>query len=193
MKVRFIQPQIPTKDLVAYYKLWLSPVTTLKVFDYAFSDAGGTVASDVVPKYPGFEFGGDTSSLINVGNHGGSVQAVLMWVKATSLGSPIFPLDLNNTDYITVATNGTVSVVGFSGTSIFVDGVSGADTITLNTWHFVGIVDEEAFTASDLTIGAVVAQDGWAGLIGEVMLYDRELTPVDVKNIYEITRWRYGV
>lgn len=58
-----IQPQVNTKDLIAYYKLWAGLTSTGKVFDYSLNGNLGTLTDTddpitLVPKYPGFLFDG---------------------------------------------------------------------------------------------------------------------------------------
>ncbi len=55
MKQRFVQQQVPTKDMVAYYKLWYGLTTAGEVFDYSLNGNLGTVTG-AVPAYPGFLF-----------------------------------------------------------------------------------------------------------------------------------------
>ncbi len=55
MKQRFVQQQVPTKDMVAYYKLWYGLTTAGEVFDYSLNGNLGTVTG-AVPAYPGLLF-----------------------------------------------------------------------------------------------------------------------------------------
>ncbi len=70
--------------------------------------------------------------------------------------------------------------------AIFIDG--GIDTT----------VDISSFASSDLTnstdlwIGSRSAGAGlWNGLIGEVLIYKRSLTPLEIQHNYLATKWRY--
>ncbi len=191
IKPELLVPQINTVGLVAHYKLWAGLTTTASVFDYSLGGKSGTpTGTDIAPAFPGFTFNG-TDDFIDVGNQGGAIKTLLLWINATSIGDFDFPIDLNGTDYI-VINSGEVSANGFAASTFYVDGVA-ANTITAGNWHLIGLTIATAKTASDLDIGRVEGQGLFTGKIDETLLFDRELSAVDVKNIYELTRWRYGV
>ncbi len=191
MKQRFVEQQIPTKDLVAHYKLWVGLTGATTVFDYSLGGATGTVTgTDIAPAYPGFTFNG-TDDFIDVGNQGSAIKTIAMWVKATSVAGFDYPIDLNGTDYI-IINSGDVGANGFAGSTIYVDGVA-ATTITAGKWHLIGLTIGTAKTASDLDIGRVEGVGLFTGKISDVMLFDAEFTAADMKSIFEITRERYSV
>ncbi len=192
MKTRFVQQQVPTKDMVAYYKLWYGLTGPTTVFDYSLGGATGTVTgTNIVPTYPAFSFNG-TDDFIDVGNQGSATKTIAMWVNATSIGGNDYPIDLNGTDYISIE-SGTVTENGFGGPeTTYVDGITGT-AIIAGTWHFIVLTHSIAKTASDLDIGRVESVGLFTGKIGDVMLFDTRLNANEVKIIFEITRGRYGV
>ncbi len=90
MKQRFVQQQVPTKDMVAYYKLWYGLTTAGEVFDYSLNGNLGTVTG-AVPAYPGFLFDavndeincGSDNSIADIFNGGGSVS---VWLQSDGRG-----------------------------------------------------------------------------------------------------------
>lgn len=191
IKAEFLIPQISTVGLVAHYKLWAGLTAPGEVFDYSFGNKPGTVTgTDIVPTYPGFSFNG-TDDFIDVGNQGGAIKTVALWLFNPDVGSISFPIDLNGTDYFAID-GGELDPGGFLGNTIYIDGVE-AVAVTDDTWHCVALTLPTAKTASDLDIGRVEGQGLFTGKIGDVMLFDIELDAADAKSIYSLTRGRYGV
>ncbi len=192
IKPELLVPQVNTVGLVAYYKLQYGVMTTSKVFDYSLNGFTGTTnGPTVVPVYPGFFFDGGQDS-IDIGSGPSSVKTVLMWVNPTDIAGTDYPLDLNGTDFLTIVT-GTLTINGFAGgtANTYVDGIKNATAITAK-WHLIGITDTSAKNATDFDIGKETT-NFFAGVIGDVMLFDRVLSVADIKSIYEVTRGRYGV
>ena len=191
MKEKYRRPQIDEQGLVAQYKLWAGLTNSSIVFDYSLGGKPGTpTGTDIAPVYPGFSFNG-SDDFIDVGNQGGAIKTILLWVNETSVAGFDYPIDLNGTDYI-VINAGEVAAMGFAASTFYVDGVV-ANTITAGKWHLIGLTIATAKTASDLDIGRVEGQGLFTGSIGETFLFNRELSAADMKSIYELTRWRYGV
>ncbi len=191
IKLELLVPQVNTVGLVAHYKLWAGLTSTGEVFDYSLGGATGTLTgTDIAPTYPGFSFNG-TDDFIDVGNQGSGIKTVLLWLFSPDVIPASYLIDLNGTDYILVE-GGELDPQGFAGETGYVDGVA-AVTVTNNTWHLVGLTLPTAKTASDLDIGRVEGSGLFTGKIGDVMLFDTELSAADIKTIYSVTRWRYGV
>lgn len=69
--------------------------------------------------------------------------------------------------------------------------VNGASVVVTET----GTPDDTRTSdaAADLYIGTRSAGGrSWNGKMDDIMFFDRELTAVEAKNIYEVTRWRYS-
>ncbi len=191
IKPELLVPQVNTVGLVAHYKLWAGLTTTTTVFDYSLNGFTGTVSgTNIVPAYPGFTFN-DTDDVIDIGSGPGAVSTVLMWVNPTDVAGTDHPISLSSAILLKIVT-GTLEAEGFTGgvSILYIDGIA-ATTVTAN-WHLIGITDTVAKNASNLDIGRERSRR-FAGIIGDTMLFDRVLTAADVKSIYSITRWRYGV
>jgi len=136
-----------------------------------------------VPKINGsFGFNG-TDDYIDIGNQGSDVKSIAMWCRPDAINVTDYLIDLNGTDYITIV-NGTVTQNGFAtGTQvIYVDGIV-ASTVTAN-WHLVVLTSTDGFTASDLDIGRLEGGGYFDGLMDNVMIFSKELTPDEIKRIY---------
>jgi hypothetical protein len=189
MREHLRHPQFSTVGLVAYYKLWAGLYDGTNVFDYSLNGFVGIPAgTDVEYAYPGFTFNGTDDSIDVAGDPTG-VKTLMAWVKPDDIAGADYPLDLNDTDYMVIST-GTLILGGFSGSKLtYVDGVSGTD-VTAN-WHLIAGTDPIGGNATSLTIGRKTTSPFFAGKIGEVMLFDRVLSPAEIKSIYELTKWRY--
>lgn len=191
MNKQFIKPHFSTVGLVARYKLWAGMTTPGQVFDYSLGGKPGTLTgTDIAPDYPGFSFNG-SDDYIDVGNQGSGIKTVLLWVNVTSIVPSQGITDINGTDAIDTD-GGEIETSGFAGSTIYVDGVA-ATTITADRWHLIGLTIATAKTASDFDIGKSVSEGFFTGKIGEVLLFNTELSAADMKSIFELTRWRYGV
>ena len=187
-------PDTSDQNLVAYYKLWAGWTSPTTVFDYAQGGFLGTAAgTDIAPAYEGFSFNG-TDDKIDVGTGPTSVKSLTIWMKVADIDGNEYPIDLNGTDYLSIA-SGAVTVNGFTGEILYVNAAvatSGVTAIAADTFAFIVITATTAANADNFDIGAG-GQAWFEGKIGEVRLYSSVLTPQEIKSIYELTRWRYRV
>jgi hypothetical protein len=125
----------------------------------------------------------DTDEWIDIGNQGSSIKTIALWAKPDSVAGTDYLIDLNGTDYLTVI-SGTVTQNGFaSGTQIiYVDGQV-ASTITAD-WHFVVLTSTIGYMASDLDIGRLENTGYFNGVVWDLMLFDRVLSPDEIKRLY---------
>lgn len=156
--------------------------------------AVGTVDDIPIPVYPGFDFTGATSHFIDIGTGPTSVKTISFWVKLDDVTGNEYPIDLNGTDYITIL-SGVVTVTGLAGHSLYVNGVlgtSGVTTITAAKWYLIVVTDATANDASDLDINRVgpFYSDS---VMSEIRLYNRVLSVIEVLDIYNLQKWRYGI
>lgn len=80
--------------------------------------------------------------------------------------------------------------LGANNPTVYVNGVS----VNVTEIQAPGSDTATSDAASSLIIGdAANSLLSWDGRIGETLLFDRELSAADIKSIYELTRWRYGV
>jgi len=190
---RYIRPRPTSKGLVCSVRLtegFLSGVVCQEETNtYTATASGGT--GTPLPKYPGFDFVAASTQYIDIGTGPTSTKTISLWVKQDDVAGDEFPLDLNGTDYIAVE-SGVVTVYGLVGHSLYVNGVAGTSGVTAITavWSHIAVTDATANDATDLDIGRVTAAY-YDGLISEVRLYNRVLTATEIKDIYELTRWRY--
>ncbi len=190
MEAKYLHPTPSTLGLDAHYKLWAGLTSATTVFDYSLGGKPGTLeGTDIVPAYPGFAFNG-TDDFIDVGNQGGLIRTVAMWVNATSIAGFDYPIDINGIEYL-IINAGSVAPNGYAGSTVYVDGVA-ANTITAGKWHLIGLT-AAAKTASDLDIGRVEGVGWFTGSIGDVWLFNIAKTVDEFRSIYEVTRGRYGV
>ena len=187
---KYRKPQINTVGLVAYYKLWSGLYDGTNIFDYALNSFMG-VPTQSGAAYPGLVFDG-ASDQIDFASGPSSVSTIIMWLKPTAVTAEEV-IDLNNTDFIEIGA-GDIIKSGFAGGTaiVYIDGV--ATTTIGTTWQMFTITDTVGKDASagNMTIGVTdTAADFFDGMIGEAMLYDRVLTPAEIKSIYELTKWRY--
>ena len=187
--MRYRHPQFNTVGLVAYYKLWSGLFDGTNVFDYAGGFTGVPAGTDIAPAYPGFEFNG-TDDQITFSSGPSSVETIVMWVKKATPGTEGV-IDLNATDYVTIVGT-TLTLNGFAtGTNIRYVNAVVTNTIS-GDWDMITVTSTTARDASagDMSVG-VSTTTYFDGPIGEVMLFDRVLTPAEIKSIYELTKWRY--
>ena len=180
-------PEPSSKGLVAQYKLWAGLTSTAKVFDYAGGFTGIPTGTDIAPAYPGFKFNGSDDDIAMASGPTG-VKTVAVWVNPDSIAGNDFVLDLNATNFIAIST-GTLSLGGFADGQIrYVDGVTGTSVST--NWHLITATVTTGINATAFFISNH-SSSFFTGKIGEVMLYNRTLSPSEVKSIYELTKWRY--
>lgn len=203
MKARFMRVQPSSKGLVCDVPLldgylsggFAAGATVQEGTNTYAATAVGTVNNIPIPVYPGFDFQAAQSHYIDIGAGPSSVKTVSLWVKEDDIAGNEYPIDLNGTDFISLA-SGVVTVNGFAGGTaiLYVDSVvkaSGAYTLTALRWHHLVVTDTLAKNASDLDIGRETA-NYYDGVISEVRLYSGVLTPVEVANIFNIQKQRYG-
>lgn len=152
--------------------------------------ATGVLTDIPVPVYPGFDFASASTHYIDIGTGPTSVKTVSLWIKPDGVAGTDTVIDLNGTDFLSIAT-GTLTQNGFAGGTavLYTDGVAAATTITA-AWHHIAITDTSAKSASDFDIGRETG-NYCDGIIAGVRLYSDVLTAVEMKNLYEITKWRY--
>ena len=190
MKKKYRHPEASDFGLVARYKLWAGNTGATTVFDYSLNGLVGTESgTDIKPAYPGFSFNG-TDDFIDIGTGPSSAKTVVLWVNPSGVAGNDYPVDLNGTDFLTIET-GTLTKNGFAGGTavLYTDGVAAATTVTA-AWHLIGITDTSAKNATDFDIGKETA-NFFTGVIGEVWLFSDVKSAVDMKNLYELTKWRY--
>ncbi|HLD27867.1 MAG TPA: hypothetical protein VJB39_03375, partial [Patescibacteria group bacterium] len=123
----------------------------------------------------------------DIGSTGLPVYSISLWFKADDITAHTdYLIDLNGTDYITVV-NGTVTVNGFAGasTSVYVNGLKNGVMANTADWHHLAITSNTGQTASDLEIARL--DNSYAdGTIDEVKIFNYTLSPVQIRNEYNL-------
>jgi arylsulfatase A len=121
------------------------------------------------------EFDG-TDDYVAIGRVG-NITAVSFWVRLRSLSDTNYPVTLTSSQYIKIYkvnpqdTYSTVSAVGFTSPTIYIDGDAGTQ-ITNTKWHHITITTSSAITANAVEIGRCNGQGYFTGMIDDVRLYD---------------------
>ena len=137
------------------------------------------------------DFVAASTMYVDIGACYNGVKSISLWVKPDAINVTDSPIDLNGTDYLTIV-NGTLTANGFAaGTQVlYANGVAAATTVTVN-WTHIGITDTTGRNATDCDIARVTAAYH-DGLIGDVRLYSRVITPAEMLSVYYQTRGYYG-
>ena len=186
-------PQQPSNQNLACALMMHGQIETI-VWDESQNGLNGTPSGSPVPKYPGFDLVSTSSIYIDIGTGPTSVKTVSMWFKPDDVTAHTdSPIDLNGTDFLTVV-NGTLTKNGFAGgtTVLYTDGVAAAVTLTAGRWYHIGITDTSAKNANDFDIGRETG-NYTDGIVAGVRLYSEVLTPVQMKTLYDLTRWKYQI
>lgn len=195
-KAKYLQPLPRTgPDTVLHLKLhdgpnWETAGPVLHAFDYSLNNHPGTLKVTAAYKHPGVDLDGD-SDWIDIGAQGSTIKSIAMWVKPDAIDVTDYVIDLDGALYLTIV-NGTLTHPGaLPGTSIlYVDGVVGT-AITAN-WHLIVFTSTFGFPATDLDIGRLEGTGFFDGLVDDVRLLTSILTPAEILDIYNLTKWRYG-
>jgi hypothetical protein len=150
---------------------------------------GGT--GTPVPLYPGFSFTAESTQYIDFGNIALTTKTILVWYKPAAVNITESVYDLNGTAYMSV-NSGVLSANGFiiGSTVRYVDGI--VATAVTAEWHLLGITNTVGAPPNDLDIGRRNA--GYAnGVIGQSWAYSKVLTQTEMQNIYNVTKFRYGI
>ena len=193
MKLRFLQQEPPSKGLVVDIPLTGGFTSGVIVYDETGGGFDGTAVNSPVPTYPGFDWVAANDTFIDIGTGPTSVKTISFWVNQDNIAAVETLLDLYGNDYV-YTTSGVVTVVGLAGHTLYVNsvvGTTGVTTITAGEWHHIVVTDSTANDASDLDIGRIGAAFLEFGLLSDVRLYDRVLGATEVKDIYELQKYKY--
>ena len=134
------------------------------------------------------DFDGEEEDYVHVGDVHGDIQTISFWVSADDISAHTdYVLDLNGVAYITIIFNGTqgsVTAVGITSPTYYLNAVSGEQTITaVDTWYHVAITTATSINASDVTIGGLLENPGpgyFNGKIDEVRTWDDIRTDAEI-------------
>lgn len=165
-----------------YLKLYL-PLYELDGSSFMSKDAYGHLCTVTGALWrPNGRWFDKTSDIITCGNIG-TARTLCFWFKPDTTTESI----LEEIDDVGVTINAGSMVYG-SWDNCFVDGVD-IDTATKN-WHYIALTSTTDVDVSAFRLG-LVNVTYFGGLIGEVLVYSRELTPQEILHNYLSTKWRY--
>ena len=199
---------------------YMNTTGTKKVFDHSQYHNHGTVVG-TLPRYPGFFFDG-TDDYINVGNHSslnitdaitieawvkGAVDGADQLVYAGIAGSKSYKLGMS-------VSGGTFNFRVY--TDVAGEQVNSTTIMEQDIWYHVvgvytgskiriyvnGILEDEGDKAGSMIpfnnayigwqTGGLAGERYFNGAIDEVRIYNEVLIALEIKNHYELTRWKYG-
>jgi hypothetical protein len=132
-----------------------------------------------------FEFNGE-DAYIAVGNAGSGIQTIAFWMYAHDTTTRDI-IDLDGTDQIQLNGGGQITATDFPAATIYVDGEAG-NSVTPNTWHHILVTDATGVNATALEIGRVTTSNEFDGILDDIRLYNRVLSPDELQRIYNGTK-----
>ena len=171
-------------DLIAGYADYNGGRGRVYVYHTAVPNAG--TSTSVSPAKgrigQGISFNGSTDS-VRVGDMSaeGDIKSISFWMKADDITSRRV-IGINGTGYIQVNGSSQITANGWSSPTYFVDGVSGAQTIT-GDWHHIVITNNTSISPTNVEFGKSSTQY-FDGILDEIRFYDYELSQDDVTRLY---------
>jgi hypothetical protein len=123
-----------------------------------------------------------TSNHISAGDVG-TVKTVSFWMQADVTASKKV-IDIDGTKQIELDGSSNVVATSFPAATIYLDGLSTSANIPDTNWHFVTITDTTGVSASTFDVGAV-STSYFDGKIDDVRVYNRALSPTEIRALYE--------
>ena len=121
---------------------------------------------------------------VDIGAGPSSVKSVSFWVNPKTTTEYFINIS-GTTKYINVLL-GTVNAILFTSPTIYVDGVV-SSTLVADKWQNVVVTTDTAVDANNIDIGRVANGGAFMnGSIDEVRIYDRVLTPDEVKRLHKM-------
>jgi hypothetical protein len=158
---------------VGYWKLDEGNGTS--AYDSSDNENTGTLGSgDSAPTWAtgkfghGLEFDG-SNDYVDIGTGPTDTRTVTFWTYPETT-TEYFVNITSTTDYIW-ANAGTVTATGFSGPTIYVDGVE-TSTIVADKWQHVAVVTDTSENASNLDLGRTADTNYMEGKVDDVRIYN---------------------
>ena len=169
-----------TQGLVGYWKMDESSGNAADSSGNAYTLTNNATATFAAGKFANAaSLASASSQYFNTVTNMGNIQTTSFWVNPTS--TTTYLADLNGTQTIT-ATSGTLAANSFTGSTIYVNGAI-SSTITANAWQHVVVTSTTAYAASAFAVGKVGA-NYLDGTIDDVRIYNRALSPREVRDLY---------
>jgi hypothetical protein len=152
--------------------------------DVSGSGNSGTLTNGPQPtrgiRGQALDFDGE-AAYVAVGNAGGGIQTISFWMNARDTTTRDI-IDLDGTDQIQLNGGSQIVATDFPAATIYVDGEAGS-TVTPNTWHHILVTDTVGVNATALEIGRVTTSNEFDGILDDVRLYNRVLTPHEIQRL----------
>ncbi len=143
-------------------------------------------ASDPAWKYADYCHSGSCLSFdgsndyVSISNTINGVKTVAFWIKSTNNTASMF--NLTSTAFVT-STAGVIAAAGFISPTIYVNGIAGSATLTVNTWQHIAVTTGTGINSNAITIGK--ANSAYtAGIIDDVRIYNYARTPAQIAYDY---------
>jgi streptogramin lyase len=124
----------------------------------------------------------DNSNSVDAGNVGSNIQTVALWVKPDSDTEDV--LQLSTSINISLS-SGSISTVGFTSPTVYVDGEQAASGIEAGQWHHIVVTDTSNITADAVKIGEV-SGSYYNGAIDDFRLFATALSDRLIQRVYEL-------
>lgn len=163
------------------------------VFDYSQNDFHGVLGSAITYKYPGFDFDGTNNSIITVGNIG-TARTFSCWFKPVSIAVSDVLFWLEGVDSRIYVSTGVMLTLNLTNASTFyINGVVNT-AVTAGVWQMITMTLNGDEGADSLVIGNNNPALVWCnGVLAGILISTNEFSAIDVLNLFNTTKWRYGV
>ena len=185
-----------TKLYMPLDKPIVDTVASKLVQDRSANNNHGVFGSGNVMAYPGMRFDGTINSNIILTNQDlGDPQTFSVWFKPVSVaGLDILIVLEGVADMFSVSTGTLTATSLVNAETMYVNGVA-STTVVAGFFQMLTMTLDAAESAGQVVIGRKSAP-GPAycnGILGDIFVSDGELSAVEVLNLFNRTRRRYGI
>jgi hypothetical protein len=175
-----------SNGLVGYWSFDGGDMGTTSAYDLSGNDnIGWTIGG---PKKTigkigqALEFDG-VNDYITMGDVGGSIQTISFWMKAPDVTSKKL-INIDGADQIETSASDQVVATSFPAATVYVDGVL-TSSVRDGQWHHVTVLDTIGVSGTTFEVGRV-SSTYFDGLIDDVRVYNRALSPQEIQRLYKI-------
>jgi len=174
--------------LVGYWSFNSPDMAGVTAYDRSGQGNNGTLTNGPVRAIgkigQALDFDG-SNDYVDIGAGPSSVNSVSFWVYPKTTTEYFVNLT-GTTDYIW-SDAGTITATGITSPTIYVNGIV-SSTLVANQWQHVAVVTNTAENASNLDIGRTQDLNNLEGLIDDVRVYNRALSPDEIRRLYNMGR-----
>ena len=132
-----------------------------------------------------------SATKIAIGDTGQNAQSVCAWIRPSDVTTrSIIDLD-GGTHSIEIDGSGDITATGWASPIFYTAAVAAAVAQTVNVWNFIAVTTTTAFAADNVTLGNEASY--FIGDAGLWKIYNRVLTPAQIRTIYNSERRFFGV